>query len=359
MTQPNFDWDELEVLASRLSGVGPGSASNAEWKAIEQSMGQLLAVEDWTGIIRLREMFTFLVQGETTGGMAIVQRVNEAATQAAVRLGNEKLAARYLRDSGENYHRRGYHQKAIDALEHAAALYRKEGERFKSLESYYMMALPYRALGEHTRARAILDQVLQETARDDSWRANPLQVVSWMMRDAGQFSEAEAVLREALELYRQHEGEESIHAVQTLTDLGEVIGLQGRFLEAVAMFERSLEMVEMFGGQYDRQEARTKLRYAEMLIRLKDCDKALQLLNEADDKIRGYGHYYDLLGGIELAKAFAFLGKGEIRSAIRKLRVLLRYRKEIDLPYSNFAQQFLKRLRWAFANRNKMKQRGR
>jgi len=296
-------------------------------------------------------LFAFLVQGETTGGMPVVLRINEAAIQAAEHLGDRKLAAKYLRDSGENYHRRGYHYKAIDAFERAAVLYGEEGEEFKALESYYMIALPYRALGRHARARAILDKVLEQIPPDDPWRANPLQVLSWMLRDIGQFSEAEVTLREALELYRQYEGEESIHAVQTLTDLGEVIGLQGRFQEAVAMFEKSLEMIRAFGGQYDRQEARTKLRYAEMLIRLKNYERALQLLDEADDRIRGYGHYYDLLGGIEMARAFVFLGKGEIGSAIRKLRMLLRYRKEIDMPISTFYRQFLKRLKWSFMKR--------
>jgi tetratricopeptide (TPR) repeat protein len=167
-----------------------------------------------------------------------------------------------------------------------------------------------------------------------------------MTRDEGKFSEAEKVLREALTLYKRYEGEESIHVVQTLADLGEVIGLQDRFSEASSMFGESLTIVKEFGGQYDRQEARTKMKYAEMLNRQKEYDKALRLLDEADDRIRGYGHYYDLLWRIELARAFAFIGKKQWSSAVRKLRAVLRYRREIGLPNSDFAQQFVRRRRW-------------
>lgn len=353
MTRTGLSWTELEELSTKLSrpGVGPGTAADAEWRAIEQSLEYLLNKADLAGVIRLREMFAFLVQGETTGGLSVVQHINQAAIQAATALGNQALAARYLRDSGENLHRRGYHRESIAALERAVSLYTEQGDRRKALETYYMTALPHRALGDSRRARAILDEVLQATPSNDPWRANPLQVVSWMLRDAGHFSDAEAVLREALRLYREHEGDTSVHAVQTLADLGEVIGLQHRAAEAIQMFDQSLQMMESYEGQYDRQEARTKLRYAELLIRLGEHDKALRLLNEADDKIRGYGHYYDLLGGIELARAFAFIGKGEMRSAYRKLKVLLRYRREIDLPYWNFSQKLWKRLRWTFGSR--------
>lgn len=348
MSTAAIDWDELTALADRLSkpGVGPGSVPDVEWKLIERSLSNLQSMQDWPNILRLREMFGFLVKGETTGGMALVQQINEAAIRAAEQVQDHKLQARYLHDSGENYHRQGYHKKSIGAFERSYALYKEEGENFRALESYYFSSLPYRALGETARAQEILENVLKEVPPDDSWRANPLQVLSWMTRDEGRFPEAEELLREALELYKRHEGPESIHAVQTLADLGEIIGLQSRFPEASTMFEESLAIVEKFGGQYDRQEARTKMKYAEMLNRQTKYDKALRLLDEADDRIRGYGHYYDLLWRIELARVFAFVGKRQWGNALLKMRAVLRYRSEIGLPNSDIIRQFVKRSRW-------------
>jgi tetratricopeptide (TPR) repeat protein len=166
-----------------------------------------------------------------------------------------------------------------------------------------------------------------------------------MERDKGNFSEAEELLRESLALYTIMEGEASVHAVQTLADLGEVLGLQKRYDEAIPFFERSLDIVARFGGQYDRQEARARLKYAEMLTRYGDYDKALRQLDEADDRIRGYGHYYDLLWRIELARAFVYFQKRQWVSMIRKLRVVLRYRNELGLTNSLFARQIVMRFR--------------
>ena len=348
MFSSSVDWEGLANLVDRVSkpGTGIGSILDVELGLIEDSISTIRSEQDWPAMIRLREMLGFLVKGETTGGMDLVQRINEAAIEAAEVLGDQRSLARYLHDSGENYHRQGYHRMSIEAFERSAALYREEGEDFRALESYYFSSLPYRALGETERARDILTETLHQLSPTDPWRANPLQVLSWMSRDEGRFSDAEALLHEALELYGQYEGPDSIHVVQTLADLGEVIGLQGRFAEAASMFEQSLKTVERFGGQYDRQEARTKMKYAEMLIRQRVYDRALRLLDEADDIIRGYGHYYDLMWRIELARALAFWGKRLWGNALLKARAVLRYRREIGLPNSDFVHQFRRRSRW-------------
>lgn len=342
------DWDKLGAFADRLShaGLGPGSVPEAEWTVIERSLYQLRSAQDWPGIIRLRELFGFLVKGETTGGMALIQLVNEAAIHAAEQVKDRKLLARYFHDSGENYHRQGYHYQSIEAFERAHTLYEEEGDKLRARESYYFSSLPYRAIGKTARAREILERVLREVPPDDPWRANPLQVMSWMARDAGQFCKAEKLLRDALALYERHEGPESIHVVQTLADLGEITGLQKRLTDATVLFEESLAIVEKFGGQYDRQEARTKTKYAEMLNRQNEYDRALYLLNEADDKIRGYGHYYDLLWRIELARVFAFVGKRQWGNALLKMRAVLQYRRALGLPNSDIIRLFINRSPW-------------
>lgn len=342
----NVDWDKLKTLAEKLAepGLGPGSVLESEWQIIEQALDQLLAIENWEGLIHLREMFAFLVIGDTTGGLPVVQRINAEAINAAERLGDIALVARFLHDEGHNLHRQGYHERAIKAFERSAESYQKLGEEFRSLESYYMTALCHRALENRTVARRILDQVLQQVS-DDPWRGNPLQVMAWLMQDEGHLDEAEELLREALTLYEQYQGLDSMLVVQTLADLGEVVGLQGRYSEALENFERSLTIASKFSGQFDRQEARTKLKLAEIVSRRGEYEHALRLLDEADDKIRGYGHYYDLLWRIELARAFIYWRQWRWGPAVRKLRMALRYRRQLGLSNVVLAKQLVSRLR--------------
>lgn len=322
-------------MATRLleSGIGPGGLLDSEWVLISDSLTCLVESGSWDEIIRLREMFSFLIKGETTGGMPLVMNLNSASIAAAENLNKNTLVARYLHDSAENYRRKGYHKEAIRDFERSAILYKQEGNDRKALESYYFSSLAYRALGKRKYALEILNNVLEQLDPEDPWVANPLEVLSWLYRDDGKFSLAEQTLQRALDLFQKMEGVNNIHAVQTLADLGEVISRQGRFNEAEIVFNRSLNMIKNFQGQYNRQEARTMIKYAEMLNVKKDYGHALDLLNLADDKIRGYGHYYDSMIRIELARAIAYFGLERLGVSYRKFRMAAYYSKEINLPF--------------------------
>jgi tetratricopeptide (TPR) repeat protein len=341
------EWEKLLSLAQRLSssGVGPGGMLDNEWAIIDEVLNLLVKSESWEDIIKLRGIFSFLINGETTGGMPVVMKLNSASIKAAEKLGKKNLQAQYLHDNAENYHRKGYHKESIRDFEQAAFLFKQENEIRKSLESYYFSSLAYRALGERKHALGILEDVIKQLEPDDPWRANPLEVLSWIYRDEEKYSLAEQTLKTSLSLYQKLEGENSVHVVQTLADLGEVLGLQGKFDESVEAFKRSLKIVADFNGQYDRQEARTKVKYAELLINKKDYSQALILLNEADDKVRSYGHYYDSLLRIELARAFAFWGLQKWGAAYRKIRLVIRYRQEIGLPYIELIKRVAVRIK--------------
>lgn len=347
----DVDWDELKTLAEKLAepGLGPGGVLASEWRIIEQVLDSLIVDEDWEGVVRLREMFAFLIVGETTGGLVLVQRLNNEAIKAAEFIDNLALAAQFLHDQGQNFHRQGYHKEALEAFKRSTELYQQVGEAFRSLESFYMTALCYRALGSRSEAKRVLTQVLQESVviplEDDAWRGNPLQVMAWLAQDEGQLDEAERLLRQALSLYERYKGPNSILVTQALADLGEVIGLRGRYEEALGIFHRSLTILERYEGQYERQEARTRLKLAETLTRHGGYEHALRLLNEADDRIRGYGHYYDLLWRIELARAFIYWRQRRWRPAVRKLRMALRYRRQLGLSNVVLAKQLVSHLR--------------
>jgi len=338
-----IQWQNLQAVASKIAALesGPGGIVDAEWSTIGTALDQLSKADDFEGIIRLREMFAFLITGETIGGLDVVIRLNDTAVRAAQETGRSKLAAKYIHDKAENYHRRGYHKQSIREFERAAVLYAEAREPRKALESYYFSALAYRALGKRDRTLAILHDVLTQIGPSDPWRANPLEVLSWIYKDQRRYAEAEATLRTALSLYQELEGTNNVHAVQTLADLGEILGLRGQFDDAKKAFAQSLTMLDSFKGQYRRQEARTKTKYAELLNAKREYRNALELLDSSCDKIRGYGHYYDSLLRIELARAVAYFGLRKWGLGLRKTRLAIDYCNEIGLPFTQVARLLL------------------
>lgn len=342
-----INWVELENLADQLgqAGVSPGSVSQVEWHKIETALDRLTAGEDWGGIIRLRQIYRPLIARDSVTVFPLFKRLSQAAIAAAERVGDSSSLAHFLGADGHNLHRQGYHREAIEAFERAAGLFQELGEPFEALKNFYMTALCHRALENRPQARRILAEVLQQVEADNPWRANPLQVLAWLVQDDGQLSQAEALLQEALVLYRQTPGAE-INIAGMLADLGEIVGLLGRDNEAEQVFEESLAIIKHYEGQYDRQETRTRLKWAELKLRQGQYEAAHRLLNQADDRIRPYGHYYDLLWRIETARAFVFFRQKRWTSSMRKMRLALYYRRQLGLSNLAFARQLVRRVLW-------------
>lgn len=70
---------------------------------------------------------------------------------------------------------------------------------------------------------------------DDPWRGNPLQIMAWLTQDEGDLPTSEKLLREVLSLHERG-SDTDILIAGTLADLGEVVGLQRRFIEAIEYF---------------------------------------------------------------------------------------------------------------------------
>lgn len=339
-----IDWDALQALADKAvrSGEGPGAILDTEWELLRHALDELKDAEDWAGIIRLRELFTGLLAADSAWGIPIIQALDEVSIEAARHLDDAAELGHLFGARGHNLHRQGFHERAIVSFEESAANYQKVGDSFGALKSIFMTSLCYRVLDNRPKAKSILTDVLQQVDPDDPWRGNPLQVMAWLTQDEGDLPGAEKLLREVLALHEQATNSDILIA-GTLADLGEVIGLQGRFTEASEIFQRSLAILDQYRGQYDRQEARTKLKYAELLMRQKQFNKALLLLDEADDKISAYGHYHDLMWRIELTRALIFLRKGRIKEAILKGQMTLRYRRILGLSNWLLARQIVRR----------------
>jgi tetratricopeptide (TPR) repeat protein len=347
MTSDQMDsipWGELEGLASRLSesGTQPGSVPNNQWAIIEQALRTLLDEQDWNGVLHLRKIFDILYARDTVTGLPILMELDQRAIDAARRLENKAEIGHLLGAKGHNLHRQGYHRDAIKAFDESVSNFRAIGEDSAALENYYMTSLCYRALGNRKKARQIIEDVLESIDADDPWRANPLQVMAWLAQDEGNLTTAEALLRQALILYRQSAAADML-ITGALADLGEVVGILGRTREAGECFQESLSILHKNQGQYDRQEARTLLKYSELLIHQKDYQTAGELLNLADDEVSKYGHYYDLLWQIELAKAYILLRQWHIFACAKKLRSVLRIRRHLGLPKFLLFQYVIKR----------------
>ena len=342
-----IDWNQIQILVNRLiqsevKSQGIRGQLSTEWDVIEELFDLLLAQEDWHGIVRLRVMFVPLFSGDTMTTFRVMPKLDKVSIEAAERIGDTVELASFLGAKGHNLHRQGFHAEALDCFERSSQLYRGLGKDFPSLKSYYMTASCYRALGNTSEAKTILYNVLDQLEETTPWRGNPLQILGWIYRDEGKLQQSETLLQQALMLQKQDVNPDMLVA-GTLTDLGEIVGLQGHVDEAIAYFEQSQAIYDRYPGQLNYLEARTKFRHAELLTRQGNNQQALSLLNQADDLSRMYSDYYDILWQIEFARAYIFLKQGQIFKMLRKLRSAYRYRLRLNLSNLLLARQLIGR----------------
>jgi tetratricopeptide (TPR) repeat protein len=340
-----IDWDLLRGIADRLSQPvhGGGHAVQEDLEEVSRALDILLARQDLQGILRLRNVFTAVIARDSISVHASLQRLSNEAIMAAKQLGDWREQAHLLGANGHNLHRQGLHQRAIKDFYDSFQLYEKTGETMDALKSYYMIALCQRALGNTADAKHILLTTISQIDPEDPWLSNPLCVLGWLKRDEGDLPGAETLLRKALKLHRQAPDSDPLIA-GTLADLGEVLGQQGRTQEARACFYESLNWIRKHQGQFDRQEARTEMKLAELLIREKKYAEALALLNHADDLI-SYGAYKDQLWKIELLRAMIKIQQGNFRGALQRIRSAITIYRELGLPPKEFFRHIVNRLK--------------
>lgn len=75
-------------------------------------------------------------------------------------------------------------------------------------------------------------------------------------------------------------------------------------------------------------------------------NSATRLLAEADDLASGYGHYYDLMWRIELARCLIFARKCHIQKSLLKTQMVIRYRRILSLSSWLLIKQLVQRY-WA------------
>jgi len=220
-----------------------------------------------------------------------------------------------------------------------------------------MTALCYRAIGNSHRTYEILGRVLEQVPVSDPFRGNPLQVLGWMARDEGRLEEAENFFKQALEFQACQQASDILIA-GSLADLGEVMGLQGRIEEAKHYFEESLKVLAKYTGQYNRHEARTKIKLAELLIFTGNDLEAHRLLNAANDQlstssrnVEGIEPYHDVLWRTDLLLALIYFRQGYAGKSFRKLRSAFRHRQRLELSTWLLIKKLIVRLQIILNNR--------
>ena len=338
-----ISWAELDELAHRLTATGniTSEVTVADWLPLEEAFEVLRVTDDHAGLVQLRNMFGALYAQDTFAGNPLLQQIDSAAIYAARNLRDDRNLAHFLGATGHNLHRQGYHRQAITSFNEASILYEGIGDSWEAMKNHYMTALCLRALGKRDAALQVLDDVFERVAQDNPWRAQPLQVKAWLVQDTGDLAQAEQLLRQAVQLHLKGGTVPLISGA--LADLGEVVGLQGRFVEARGIFHQALAILYASSGQYQRLIARTKLKLAELLWRNGNYDTCLDLLDEADMLISGYGHYYDLMWRIELLRAVTYLYRREWYRFSQKARLTMRIRRDLGLSNILLFQQMVKR----------------
>lgn len=339
---PDKEWDGINELAAtmRTSGAYPTYADEVR-STIRKSLAHLVSDQDWYGIIRLRSLFGFLEGGETLGLGSVLSQLNRQAITAALALGDNLSAGQFLHDEGQALHRQGKHVAAIGSFEESCKHFRLASDELRARESYYMTALCHRALGSRTKAREIIEQVLKETG-DHIWRANPLVVLSWLQQDEGDLKQAEATIRESVSLFEGFKGSNDVQVGQSLADLAEIVGFQGRYSEAEEVFERALSIFSAQPTAHPRQIARTLLKRAEVYTRHGKLDEAMKLLRQAYLTI-AEAQYYDLMWRIQLAMAQINLRQEDYAELTRHIRLALKHRRAIGLADWALVKQYLAR----------------
>ncbi len=339
------DWIALQVLAKRMTepGTGPGGIERDEFTIVEQALDEFSRSNDPQSIIRLRILFDVIYASDTFGGDTLFMRLDEAAIKVAKENGVMPVLAHLLGTRGHNLHRRGDHRAAIVSFSESVQIYRSIQENRFAQKNIYMQSLCYRALGDRTRARFILETTLKELPEEDPFRAEPMHVLAWILQDEGRLIEAERLTRECIEIMKKSPDSDAL-VPDTLADLAEIVGLLGRRAEAENIFQSGLDILTKHEGQYERIAARIYVKYAELYIRERKFSKALAMLQQADLKISGYGHYYDLMWQIELARAWIYFNQLHWLSMLIKLRSSLRYRRTLGLSHTLLLQRTFRRV---------------
>jgi len=152
-------------------------------------------------------------------------------------------AASYLLEQARHHEAEAFLKRALDlcALEDGSVYVR-------SILVLRTMALLYQKLGNYTRAEALVRQILfnqqRELAEDDLSIAQTLITLAQLSGWQGKYADAEKFAHQALQSYQQAGDHDRYEMTEVFTTLAQISIWTGRYQIAVSWATRSLDIIE-------------------------------------------------------------------------------------------------------------------
>ena len=196
------------------------------------------------------------------------------------------------------------------------------------------MGTVYRSLGLYSQAEPLLKTALEERRRlfgDSSPKvAEALQDYASLLVKTAEYDEAESMYREALEIRRRALGEESEPVAETLHALAYLLSLKGEFDTAEPLYREAIAQQRDLLGEGTAEVAQTEHDLAMNLFDQGDTEAALPLLRESlANRRRLFGQYHpDLAEGLNSLALVLYVG-GNVDEAVPLFKEALEVQKHV------------------------------
>ncbi|WP_405965373.1 tetratricopeptide repeat protein [Streptomyces sp. NBC_00723] len=178
----------------------------------------------------------------------------------------------------------GHHQEAIEALNEALALSKRQDDPALQAQAHYTLASIWpdgrRAL-EHARRALHLYQGLDQPIAE----ANARNAVGWYAARVGEYDTGREHCRAALALFEDHEDVDG--QAQTLDSLGYIDHHSGRHHDAIRHYGRAISLYRDLDNAYETADTLDRLGHPH--IALGHTDQALAVWREALELYRRQG----------------------------------------------------------------------
>jgi tetratricopeptide (TPR) repeat protein len=238
-------------------------------------------------------------------------------TQLVICLSNAATASRF---SGDNSTAARYYQEALDISQ------KFEGtDEVAHASVSNDFAAYYVSIGQYERANELYNISLQiYRRRDDKLSygyADTLNNLGRLQMLLGRYGSAEAFLKEALDLERETVGTNAaLYAIST-ANLADVYSEWGNTEEAELRFLSALGIVERILGKQHSRYGRILGLYAELLLSMKQLEKANQVASQSKDNlIENFGPDHPFVAEAFARLAEVFIEQSKIDDAVELVR---------------------------------------
>jgi len=199
----------------------------------------------------------------------------------------------------------------------------------------FLLVRQGRLLEAENEARAALSGSLRKFGRNSAATGTALRVLTRVIFEQGRFQEAEALARAAVDIFeRAGVGPESVMMAWALDELGAALVAQGRWQEALAVYEAMRQGMAGDPQTYEKMLA-GNIGWAMALLNTGRPGPALEMLETAFGRQRRLlGESHPFTAEARGLRAMAYAAMGDRRRAVQECqaatRVLLKRSLEVE-----------------------------